>query len=135
MLAPLFIAAGNYLVISRIICAASNHGSKQRVLLIPARHITPIFVTCDVVTILIQVSGTSISAGEDWVGPTAKIGSYVLLAGLAIQTVTVGVFIAIAMRFGGRQLLALKSGRKDEHFHGLKSIFISSVFIEVSRIR
>lgn len=120
------------MVISRIISAINGGNSlKQRILLIPARRITPIFVTCDVVTILIQVSGTSISAGANWKGPTATTGSDILLAGLAIQTATVAFFVSISLKFGGRQLFALRPRSQEHHFKGLKSIFISSVFIEV----
>ena len=134
VLAPLFVAAGNYLMISRIICTGSTRGRNEHVLLIPARWITPIFVTCDVVTILIQVSGTTISAGSNWVGPTADIGSDILLAGLAIQTLTIAFFITIVLRFGGRRILSIGSKPGHEHLKGLKSTFISSVFIEVGHI-
>lgn len=119
-------------MISRIICTGSSRGRKEHVLLIRARWITPIFVTCDVVTILIQVSGTTISAGSNWVGPTADVGSNVLLAGLAIQTVTIAFFIAVVLKFGGRQILSIASKPGDERFRALKSTLISSVFIEVS---
>jgi hypothetical protein len=131
VLAPLFVAAGNYLIISRIICATSDQGRKERVWCIPARLITPIFVTCDVVTILIQVSGTTISAGNNWIGQIAKVGSYVLLAGLAIQTVTIALFLAIALRFDGRNVVRIRSSSRNQHTKSLKSTFISSLFIEV----
>ncbi len=97
---------------------------------IPARLITPIFVTCDVVTILIQVSGTSISSAGNWVGRTADIGSDVLLAGLALQTTTIAFFLILTLRFGGQEVIKLRSGSA-QHFKGLKSTFVSSVFIEV----
>jgi uncharacterized membrane protein len=98
---------------------------------IPARWITPAFVTCDVVTILIQVSGTTISAGDDWVGKTAQIGSYVLLSGLALQTVTVALFLAVIVRFSGRELLRSPSTHSDKVFPGIRATFASSIFIEV----
>lgn len=133
MLAPLFIAAGNYMVISRLICGSNGgEASQQRILLIPAKRITPIFVTCDVVTILIQVSGTSISAGANWKGKTATTGSDILLAGLAIQTATVAFFVSIALKFGGRQLFAFRPAFEEDYLKGLNAIFVSSVFIEVS---
>ena len=133
VLAPLFIAAGNYMVISRLILALSAADSpKKRILFIPAKWITPVFVTCDVVTILIQVNGTSISAGADWKGQTAKTGSNILLSGLAIQTATVAFFLCVALKFGGSQLLACSTRNQGDHYKGLKSPFISSAFIEVS---
>lgn len=130
MLAPLFIAAGNYLVSSRMICSASPNRSKERVLYIPARWITKIFVACDIVTILIQVAGTTIGAGSDWVGETADIGSYVLMGGLAIQTLTLALFVAILLQFAGSDVISLRRCR----MLGLRATFISSIFIEVREI-
>jgi hypothetical protein len=74
---------------------------------------------------LIQVSGTTISAGDDWVGKTAQIGSYVLLSGLALQTVTVALFVAVIVRFSGRELISSRSTL------GIRATFVSSFFIEV----
>lgn len=109
----------------------SDRGTKEQILCTPARYITPIFVACDVTTILIQVSGTSIAAGSEWVGTTADIGSYILLAGLAIQTVTIALFLIIILRFSGRYIVSIKSPSRAQGLDGLRSAFISSVFIEV----
>jgi hypothetical protein len=134
VLAPLFVAAGNYLVISRIVCAVGGRGREEHIFCLPARWTTPIFVTCDVVTILIQVSGTSISAAGNWVGQTADIGSDVLLAGLALQTITIAIFLLITLRFAGRGVLRVHSNSADQHLAGLKSTFVSSVCIEVRNL-
>jgi hypothetical protein len=98
VLAPIFIAAGNYLLISRLIRAVlppSNH----RVLKVPGRRLTPIFVSSDVIAFLIQGSGSGIASSADWTGDTAKIGQDVLIAGLVFQLVSFSIFLAVFGRF------------------------------------
>lgn len=70
----------------------------------------------------------------NWKGPTATLGSDILLDGFAIQAVTVAFFVAICQKFSGRSLLAVRSKDQERHFNGLQSISVSSVFLEVSRI-
>ena len=97
VLAPIFIAAGNYLLISRLILAVlppSNH----RILKIPGRRLTPIFVVCDIIAFLIQGSGSGIASSDNWTGPNEKIGRYVLIGGLAFQLVAFGLFLCVFRR-------------------------------------
>jgi len=104
-LAPLWIAGGIYLVSSRMVNAASNAASGERLILrMPVRWLTPIFVTCDIVTLLIQVTGTSVAASQNWEGSPATIGSNILIAGLAAQTAALAVFISVISSFAGSRL-------------------------------
>ncbi|KAF4464614.1 RTM1 [Fusarium albosuccineum] len=98
VLAPVFIAAGNYLLISRLILAvlpSSNH----RVLKIPGRRLTPIFVACDIVAFLIQGSGSGIASSDNWQGDMERIGRNVLIGGLAFQLVAFSLFLCVFRRF------------------------------------
>lgn len=98
VLAPIFVAAGNYLLISRLIplVLPSTH---HAIFGIPGRLLTPIFVTTDVLAFLIQGSGSGIASSNNWVGPNEEIGRWVLVGGLAFQFVCFGIFLCIFVRF------------------------------------
>lgn len=98
ILAPVFVAAGNYLLIGRLIRAvlpASHH----RIFLIPARFITRTFVGFDILSFLIQASGSGIASSGNWAGNEATIGTNVLIGGLSTQVATFAWFLCIVVRF------------------------------------
>jgi hypothetical protein len=94
VIAPLFIAAANYVTIGRLITAVLPSDS-QTILGIPCRKIAKVFVICDILSFLIQASGSGIASSNNWQGDTEKIGVDVLIAGLATQLVTVLIFAVI----------------------------------------
>ncbi|RTE82339.1 hypothetical protein BHE90_003180 [Fusarium euwallaceae] len=98
VLAPVFIAAGNYLLISRLILAVLPP-SRHRILKIPGRRLTPIFVACDVVAFLVQGSGSGIASSDNWQGKMEKIGRNVLIGGLAFQLIAFSLFLCVFRRF------------------------------------
>ncbi|KAI8723884.1 hypothetical protein NCS52_00245200 [Fusarium sp. LHS14.1] len=98
VLAPVFIAAGNYLLISRLILAVLPP-SRHRILKIPGRRLTPIFVACDVVAFLVQGSGSGIASSDNWQGQMEKIGRNILIGGLAFQLVAFSLFLCVFRRF------------------------------------
>ncbi|KAF2159537.1 hypothetical protein M409DRAFT_30012 [Zasmidium cellare ATCC 36951] len=125
VLAPLWIAGGIYLICGRIMAAVSK---KRRIFGIPVRRIALIFVTCDIVTLLVQVSGTSIAAGVEWEGSQADVGSHIITGGLAAQTVTLVFFIAIIVNFAGARL-PFAAKRNVHWLPGFRSAFWSSLMI------
>ncbi|KAE9363313.1 RTA1 like protein [Stipitochalara longipes BDJ] len=98
VLAPLFIAAGNYLLLSRL-CHSVLPSNFTSLLHIPLHHLTKIFITSDIVTFLIQVSGSGIASSGNWKGSTVKIGVDVLMAGLGVQLATILFFCCVVRRF------------------------------------
>lgn len=98
VLAPVFIAAGNYLLISRLIRAVLPPSS-HRILGIPGRRLTPIFVACDIIAFLVQGSGSGIASSDNWTGPNEKLGRYVLIGGLVFQLIAFSLFLAVFGRF------------------------------------
>jgi hypothetical protein len=92
------IAAGNYLLISRLIRAVLPP-SHHRVLGVPGKRLTPIFVICDILSFIIQGNGSAIASSDNWQGEKEKIGRYVLIGGLAFQLVAFGLFLAVFRRF------------------------------------
>ncbi|KAH6637176.1 RTA1 like protein-domain-containing protein [Chaetomium tenue] len=102
VLAPILIAAGNYLLIGRLIRAVLDpERTRHRVLGIPARWLTRVFVCCDVVSCLVQASGSGLAAAQNWVGRMAEVGVGVLIGGLVLQTVAFAVFLGVLGRFWG----------------------------------
>ncbi|KAF4629230.1 hypothetical protein G7Y89_g8919 [Cudoniella acicularis] len=135
IIAPLFLGAGNYLLISRLALRVLPTSIKY-IFRIPVAKLTRIFVIFDVVTFLVQVSGSAISSAGNWEGNTAAIGTNVLIAGLAIQLATFAFFVAIVGRF--HFLTKLPGGVRDGAGEGwtrvLTAVYISSSLIIIRSI-
>jgi len=101
---------------------------------IPTAKLTRIFVTCDIFSFLIQVSGSGIASSGNWKGSTVVIGTNVLLAGLATQVVTFLFFMAIIIKFHliSRQETKVDAG--DAWRKILFAVYLSSVLIIVRYI-
>ncbi|RBR24086.1 uncharacterized protein FIESC28_03199 [Fusarium coffeatum] len=128
VLAPVLIAAGNYLLISRLILAVLPL-SRHRILKIPGRRLTPIFVGCDIVAFLVQGSGSGIASSDNWKGEMERIGVKVLIAGLSFQLVAFTLFLCVFRRFhvlAGR--MAVDSAPKGWQKVVL-AVYISSILI------
>jgi hypothetical protein len=111
VVAPLFLAANNYLLLGRLLlCVLPSNNSSQipKIFRISATKITKIFVGCDILSFLIQVSGSGIASSNNWQGNTKDIGVNVLIVGLATQLATMLVFLGILARFSKR------TSRKDK---------------------
>ncbi|GKU02658.1 rtm1 [Fusarium langsethiae] len=130
VLAPVLIAAGNYVLISRLILAVLPP-SHHIILKIPGRHLTPIFVVCDVIAFLVQGSGSGVASSSNWQGKRERTGVKILIAGLTFQLVAFSLFICVFRRFdflAGR--MAMDSAPKGWQKVVL-SVYISSVLIMI----
>ncbi|KAH7312279.1 RTA1 like protein-domain-containing protein [Stachybotrys elegans] len=128
VLAPIFVAGGNYLLISRLIVAVLPENS-HRILGIPGRRLTPIFVACDVIAFLVQGAGSGIASSNDWAGEGGKLGEDILMSGLAFQLAAFCLFLTI---FGRFHFLATRM-EVETAPHGWRrvvaSVYVSSVLI------
>ncbi|KAK4654901.1 hypothetical protein QC762_406460 [Podospora pseudocomata] len=128
VLAPLLFAAGNYLLLGRLI--SHSLPTRHTLLKIPTRFITRLFVGFDILAAAIQGSGTSIAASANWTGLKALSGVDVLVAGLAVQVAGVGVFLLVLGRF---TFLVKQLGSKGGGWGGLLvAVWVSSGLIFVS---
>ncbi|KAH7261249.1 RTA1 like protein-domain-containing protein [Fusarium redolens] len=130
VLAPVLIAAGNYLLISRLILSVLPP-SHHRILRIPGRRLTPIFVACDVIAFLIQGSGSGIASSDNWQGEMERIGVKILIAGLGFQLAAFSLFLCV---FGRFHVLALRKSVDDAPRGWQKvvlAVYISSILIMV----
>lgn len=133
VLAPVFIAAGNYMLISRLILAVLPP-SRHRVLRIPGHRLTPIFVACDIVAFLVQGSGSGVASSNNWTGDEERIGRYILVAGLALQFVAFSLFLCV---FGRFHILANRNAVTDAPGGWRKlvlAVYISSIPIMVREL-
>ncbi|KAK1759565.1 RTA1 like protein-domain-containing protein [Echria macrotheca] len=113
VLAPVFVAAGNYLLISRLIRAVLSFSETgHRVLGMPGRLITRVFVGFDIVSFLVQCAGSGVASSTEWAGNTARIGVFILIGGLSLQAVAFLFFLSIFSRF---HYLATRKGQAAAH--------------------
>lgn len=106
-LAPSFIAAACYMVFGRLIWLVTPATWRGfRSLWVPARWITPIFVTLDLLSFFIQLAGLgsvasahspNISAEESQ--KRLENGTSTLKTGLIVQLFGFGIFTVIGLRF------------------------------------
>ncbi|KAK4232612.1 RTA1 like protein-domain-containing protein [Podospora fimiseda] len=97
VLAPLLFAAGNYLLLPRLVLSTPN--PRTSILKIPTRRLTLVFISLDILAFLIQGAGTSIAGFAKWTGSTALVGVRVLVGGLGVQVLGVGWFLSCVLRF------------------------------------
>ncbi|KAK5652746.1 hypothetical protein OQA88_9599 [Cercophora sp. LCS_1] len=108
VIAPVFIAAGNYLLIGRLVRAVLSYAETgHRIFGVHGRLVTRIFVGFDVVSCLVQSAGSSVASSTEWAGSTADAGIKILIGGLALQAVAFMFFVVILSRF---YYLATKKG-------------------------
>ncbi|OTB04922.1 hypothetical protein M426DRAFT_73082 [Hypoxylon sp. CI-4A] len=104
ILAPVLMAGAIYVVFGRIVFhVVPTEERTTRLLWIPPRWITPIFVTFDIIALIVQLLGAVSVAGTKPTDQDAlnriKTGKNVALAGLGIQIAAFGLFTIIAARF------------------------------------
>ncbi|MCJ1405651.1 hypothetical protein MMC11_008880 [Xylographa trunciseda] len=98
------MAASYYVVFSRIFYHVVPPAARTtKFLWVPPAFVTPIFVICDIVTLLTQLYGAVIVAGTQVTDPDAASkfshGKQVVLIGLGLQIGCFGLFSVIAIRF------------------------------------
>ena len=95
LLGPVLFAASVYMTLGRII--RSTGGEKYS--LIPVKWLTVTFVSSDVISFLVQGTGSGMMAMGESIASTAK---GITIAGLAIQLVMFGLFIVTSIVFEKR---------------------------------
>ncbi|KIW83874.1 hypothetical protein Z517_03120 [Fonsecaea pedrosoi CBS 271.37] len=130
LLAPVLYAASIYMVLGRLI--RSVHGERFSVIR-PAR-MTKLFVVADILSLNVQGNGAGLTAKDK----TQKIGQYIVIAGLFIQLIAFGCFVAVAWVFHARMQ---RSGGKDTSSwpkipwkQGLRMIYFCSALITVRSV-
>ncbi|KAK2742405.1 hypothetical protein FQN55_007843 [Onygenales sp. PD_40] len=102
--APAFLAAGIYFCLSRIVTTFGRENSR-----IPAVWYPRIFITCDVIALILQAAGGGIASSADPGDSSADLGKNLMIAGVVFQVVTLGIFIVLASDFAIRTWLRIRS--------------------------
>ncbi|KAI8821448.1 RTA1 like protein-domain-containing protein [Fimicolochytrium jonesii] len=123
IIAPVFFAASEYILLSRII----NHVGGQFSVIRPSR-IAKIFVGIDIVSFLVQIAGTGLLVGTKDIS-MQDIGLKIMLFGLILQVISFAGFLIVAVLFH----------RRAAHVHGqwsklIKALYISCIFILIRSI-
>ena len=99
LVAPAVMAAACYMAFGRIVIwVVPPQYQSARHLWLPARSITPIFVSCDVLSFFVQVVGGSVVASANTLNQQNK-GKNIILGGLGLQVLTFGFFVIATLRF------------------------------------
>ena len=90
-IAPAFITAGIYLTLKHIvICFGEQHSYLK------PKYYTWIFISCDIVSLILQGAGGGIAATSIDKPATQLIGNNLMMAGISFQVVTLFVFGVLA---------------------------------------
>lgn len=141
--APVFISASIYVCLSRLITWADRHGfsesqGEKRGM---GRRLNPKwilwgFVTCDVISTIIQVAGAALVGSKESKHESATVPNDILLAGLAFQTFAFTIFLVLLATFrallaGARNMHAVVRA-KDPFFAALAAasllIYLRTIF-------
>ncbi|PKK53922.1 hypothetical protein CI102_1171, partial [Trichoderma harzianum] len=95
LLAPLWINAFAYMVVSRLIYFLHP---KQRALRIPARWLAKGFVAADVISFIVQAAGGALMADQHST-ENASLGRKVYMAGVGVQLFFVLIFVVVVTSF------------------------------------
>ncbi|CAG8114559.1 unnamed protein product [Penicillium salamii] len=137
VIGPVFVCASLYMLMDRLIWpAGEENGEKQEsFLFVRVRRLwlPRVFVTLDVISCLVQASGSGIAASGNWEGAEKDTGTGVLIGGLVLQVLTFVAFLLIVGSFN------LKAKRDQQPIaDGVKKlitgIYISGFFILVRSI-
>ncbi|KAI2626699.1 RTA1-domain-containing protein [Hypoxylon sp. NC1633] len=104
ILAPVLMAGIIYVVFGRVVFhVVPAHERTTRLLWVPPRWVTPIFVSFDIIALLVQLIGAVIVSSTKPTDQDAanklQRGKNIALAGLALQIVAFGLFSIVAARF------------------------------------
>ncbi|KAJ3010299.1 hypothetical protein HKX48_007468 [Thoreauomyces humboldtii] len=104
IIAPVFFAAANYVILGRIIASVGPEYS-----VVPGRWMARIFVALDCFSFLIQSSGSGllVSAKDD---SAVSSATNLLIGGLVIQVVAFSIFILLAAIFHHRARMHSRNG-------------------------
>lgn len=131
VVAPVFISAGIYFSINRLIAWAAtigfneaSEGTKRRWWLSP-KLILWGFITADVLTTIMQIAGAALVGSSESNGKNPNTGNNILLAGLAMQTVSFTIFLLVLLLFR----ISLGKDVNARSYSRSKDVFILAVAV------
>ena len=124
--APAFLAAGIYFNLSRIVVVFGTQNSR-----IPPQWYPRIFITCDVISLILQaVGGAMASVADDQAG--ADQGKDIMIAGLVFQVITMTAYISLTADFAirtWRRMRVLGDAALELRYSSLRTSFRFRAFL------
>ncbi|TDZ32996.1 Protein RTM1 [Colletotrichum spinosum] len=133
LIAPALMAASIYMILGRIILLTDSETHA----LIKRRFLTKIFVSGDVLSLLLQSGGGGMMAGAGPENNFMEIGEKVIIVGLFVQLFVFGFFIVTAALFHRRMALVptAKSHQPEIRWkYYLLTLYVTSVLIWVRSV-
>lgn len=137
IIAPTFFSAGLYLTLKHIILAV-----EPRLSLLRPQMYTWIFISADIVSLLLQASGGGIESTASSSGDPDRltIGNDMMMAGIIFQVVTLTIFFLLAAHFfwrvfshGGKQNsspdVSILSDRKFLFFISAMTVTFTTIYV------
>ncbi|KAI5862623.1 RTA1 like protein-domain-containing protein [Durotheca rogersii] len=127
IIGPTFFTAALYVLLGIFIVRLGRASS-----LISARMYAIVFCTCDVISLVVQAVGgaiASMEAGE--IGGDTWPGTYIMVAGIAFQLLTMTVFALLVIDFVRR---SLKLGIPRDYYPLLGALLVSLLMIYIRSI-
>ncbi|KAI9508817.1 RTA1 like protein [Russula earlei] len=94
IMAPTPLVAANFILLGRIIGRLGPQYSR----LTPRRY-TIIFVSCDLISLVVQGVGGGIASGSQTSASQTALGGHIALGGTSFQLVAIGAYVALAAEF------------------------------------
>ncbi|KAL3292859.1 RTA1-domain-containing protein [Colletotrichum asianum] len=107
ILAPSFLAAGIYLTLKHLVLYIGPENSR-----LAPKWYTWIFISCDAISFLVQAAGGAAASSSDG-GSAAETGNDIMIAGIAVQVVTMGICGLLAVDFAWRAFRNRSRGPSD----------------------
>ncbi|KAK3674619.1 hypothetical protein LTR78_005341 [Recurvomyces mirabilis] len=126
LVAPPLFAATTYMFLGHLIVGLDREAHS----LIKKRWLAKTFVTSDIICFIIQLGGAGLMASST--SSTAATGSHIILAGLLLQIVIFGLFVAVAWMFQRKMIGAPNSSsdRSTPHWTVyMRVLYATSAFI------
>jgi hypothetical protein len=111
---PAFLSASIYLSLSRIVYIYSVSASRLR-----PRHYTYIFISCDLVSLILQGVGGGIAATGVSDQNQLNVGTDIMIAGLSFQVFSLLLFMALCADFALR-IRKLRESEKNEQYESIR---------------
>ncbi|KAL3470372.1 RTA1 like protein-domain-containing protein [Aspergillus californicus] len=157
VLAPVLVCASLYILLSRVILLTATRSQSRSLFSVEGMEVeepaeTPrilfgalkvtslprIFIALDVGAMLTQGGGSGIAAAGEWEGTLERIGTGVLIGGLALQVATFSVFLIVVVKFHRDALRTPEgapAGTMDEGMRMvLRGVYIAGFFIMIRSI-
>jgi len=130
IIAPTFITAAAYAILGRLIILGGAQSSAFR----PRTYIV-VFVTCDLISLIVQAAGGSLAAGEsNKINGNTKPGTNIMVAGIVFQMASMTVFVGVLVDFLIRSIRKLGGILSRANYRVIAAMMLSMLAVYIRSI-